>query len=344
VVSPQPNLTTEFFTEKHCSTSDEFIAALSPRRSEYKSTMPRGWIFRGQADNSHPLTPTALRSESKALLTSPDRQITTNKEQIFFERQVLKDFLKIADSIGLNLPEDTQTLRSWLNLSPAHIKTWPISQVLSLMGLAQHHGLPTRLLDWSRHPLKAAWFAAAEAAQSEDKSGLLCVWALSLELLELIDEGPKPFTVVTTPTASNSNLRAQEGLFTLGKGINADNEPVNRLPFDQLLKEEFQRCELKAAGVWFHRVTLPRAEAEQLEFDLALEGITRAALFPDFSGVVGTLRDRDRWMRKGGPGYSRLEANLGAFAVSYKRVLPLRYPKPDPTIKAEATGDSADAS
>ena len=128
------------------------------------------------------------------------------------ERQVLKDFLKIADSIGLNLPEDTQTLRWWLNLGADRVQVWPVTEVLSLMGLAQHHGLPTRLLDWSRHPLKAAWFAASEAAQSDDKSGLLCVWALSLELLEMVEDGPKPFTVVSTPTATNS-ARAGRALY-----------------------------------------------------------------------------------------------------------------------------------
>jgi FRG domain-containing protein len=67
----------------------------------------------------------------------------------------------------------------------ARIKEWPPNEVLSLMALAQHHGIPTRLLDWSRHPLKAAWFAASEASESLEKEGLLSVWALSVELLDM---------------------------------------------------------------------------------------------------------------------------------------------------------------
>jgi hypothetical protein len=308
----------KFFSEKHCVSSAEFIAALSLRSSSFKSALPRGWIFRGQANNDHPLIPSALRSEAQKTIEEWSAAKPNNKNQILYERQVLKDFLKVADSIGLNLPEDTQKLRIWLNRGAQHICVWPVDEVLSLMGLAQHHGLPTRLLDWSRHPLKAAWFAAAEAAQFNDKNGLLCVWALSVELLEMIDEGPKPFIVVTTPAASNSNLRAQEGLFTLAKHVRPDDDLVNRLPFDQLLRTEFDRVKLVSQAPWFHKITLPLACAEELEFDLALEGITRAKLFPDFGGVARTIKDTERWMRKGGPGQRRLDEHLESFAIVYK--------------------------
>jgi hypothetical protein len=107
----------------------------------------------------------------------------------------------------------------------------------------------------------------------------------------MLRDEPKPFTVINAPSATNSNLRAQEGLFTLAKHIVADDSPIDRTRFDDLLRASFEKYKVKAPGPWFHRVTLPRVQADQLAFDLELEGINRATLFPDFYGVVGAIKD-----------------------------------------------------
>jgi len=308
---------------QHCETPSEFIAALSPRGDAYRSMLPRAWVFRGHANDTYSLTPAALRHESKALAEFAFHPLRNNREQAEAEREVLTDFLKISDSIGLHLPEDTQTLRRWLENRPK-MKVWPPNELLSLMALAQHHGIPTRLLDWSRHPLKAAWFAANEAAQSTDKTARLSVWALSVEMLDMIGDEPKPFTVITAPSATNSNLRAQEGLFTLTKHIAVDESPVDRTPFDELLRTAFQKYRVTGPSPWFHRITLPRAIAEDLEFDLALEGVTRATLFPDFYGVVQSMRDFIRWGENNGPRTRRIEKHIDTFFFSHRSTV--RFP------------------
>jgi hypothetical protein len=77
----------------------------------------------------------------------------------------------------LPLPEDSQQLRkelvilSGVDASTEFAKRlsdgtamWPPDQLLSLLALAQHHGLPTRLMDWSVNAYIAAYFAASKAA------------------------------------------------------------------------------------------------------------------------------------------------------------------------------------
>lgn len=311
-------------TTTHCETAGDFIAALSPRAPTYRSAFPGGWIFRGHGDDTFPLVPSALRDESKELLELTLSQIGNTKEQQWSEHRVLADFLNVSDSIGLYIPEDTQKLRRSFEFGAERPALWPPDEVLSLMALAQHHGVPTRLLDWSRHPLKAALFAASGALKAKDKSGRLSVWALSIEKFEMLGGGPpKPFTVITAPSATNSNLRAQEGVFTLALHVKIDESPVDRTPFDEILRAWVARYRVQALGVWFHHLTLPRTEADQLSYDLALEGITRARLFPDFYGVVKAMRDAARWHADGGPGAKRAKEQLESSSMTYQTTVNL---------------------
>jgi hypothetical protein len=186
--------------------------------------------------------------------------------------------------------------------------------------------------------LKAALFAARSASYNPTQSGLLSVWAFSVGVFGMLN-AETPFTVVTAPAATNSNLRAQEGLFTLAKHIKRDQSPVDRRPFDELLRAFSEENELKVVGAaryWFHRITLPQRLSHQLLYDLALEGITEATLHPDFYGVVRAMKDAVRWT-KCGPGKERIEGYIKDFSISHKTtidqtelMLRLRPPPPAP--------------
>jgi hypothetical protein len=300
----------EFVKTTLCTTVDDFLNALSRRGNAFRSFLPGRWIFRGHEDDeTYELLPSALRDGSQQVVDLSLFPIVNNKDQRYGEIRVLADFFERSDAIGLNLPEDTQALRRFFDEARhSEADIWPRDEVLSLMALARHHGLPARLLDWSRHPLKAALFAGHRAARNSDQLGSLSVWAFSLDMLELTKGmateslEPPPFTVITAPSASNSNLHAQEGVFTLGQRIIDYDTPIDRTPFDELLSAWAERNRVTSTQPWFHRITLPRSEAKQLCYELAYEGITQATLFPNFYGVVRTMTDMSHWYSPGGPG------------------------------------------
>ena len=120
------------------ATVAELIRFVEQELGQYDS--PAGWIYRGQREASWALTPKVFR----------DRLPANKATEVF----ILIEFKRRA--------------RPHLAQEPRNDWEW--------LSIGQHHGLPTRLLDWTSNPLAAAYFAVEEDSGEDDSA----VWCSSI--------------------------------------------------------------------------------------------------------------------------------------------------------------------
>jgi hypothetical protein len=158
------------------------VTTVADFHERVKSTRDFHPVFRGEDSSGYELRPKYGRAMLQNRLNS------ANMEKIIF-----REFKRTGVAHASYEPKDEW---DWL-------------------ALAQHHGLSTRLLDWSENPLVAAYFATMAYTSSDDA----VIYVFDKYELDGPDVLMSPFDIASDyifrPRHTAARISAQSGVFTV---------------------------------------------------------------------------------------------------------------------------------
>jgi type I restriction-modification system DNA methylase subunit len=202
-------------------------------------------VFRGMSDAQWELKPSLSRMKC------------SEEDLVVIEQKIFDQFKQQA------LP--------YLDFTPRNEWEW--------LALAQHHGLPTRLLDWTVNPLIALYFSVEnESSKADsvvylylDNSGPVDIYKQDEER-QFLYQNPleipsNPSSPRYIPAHLNQRIVAQSGLFTV--------HPNPNKPF---VSEQI------------HKIVIPQKLRSKLKQQLYLYGIHEGTIYPGLDGLSRQIK------------------------------------------------------
>ncbi len=299
--------------------------ALLPSSRRNKNVRLRSLVGRKKAWIEEILSQSLTSRVTDAMPSDLDKRFIEKLAQDVAELEIIKEFVEIADRVGHPVPDADEVsffddqrifteIRKQINTRLKHenfsINDWFAGYGVNLpihskvVALAQHHGIPTKFLDWTTNPLVAAFFAGEEVEANKQSKGNIAVWAMRRDIVEMT------YLKIIQPRRSDLNyLHAQSGLFVYIEEFSTNAIPNphrviagteffmehGRWPSFEDIVAEIINFSMDCKESWFRKLTLPQIEVGTLMKLLWQQGITRAHLMPTYDNVTKALEMKARW-------------------------------------------------
>jgi hypothetical protein len=201
------------------------------------------------------------------------------KLETTFHRQNRRDLIRFAQNEVLELRKHlTASLNRTFNLLNN-------DDYSDLIYIAQHHGFPTPLLDWTDSPFVASFFAFHKLPK-ESKSGYVRIFAFDKvswikdvgTTFNNIDEPSPCLSPMTITSMNNSRALPQQSLVTFSNISN----------IEAFIKHHEKRNGKKYLTVY----DIPYKDRNNAMRDLEIMGITAASLFVGLDGICSALKEK----------------------------------------------------
>jgi len=197
-------------------------------------------IYRGVPKSSYELIPSVGR-----LLPTYEKNGLSKKDLLRDERISFNEFYEHSIALTDKIPRNK----------------WEV------LALAQHHGLPTRLLDWTRNVLVALYFAV-EKSYDEDSAVFAYKGDTKVHVPEDNEDPLKhPDFVAYSPPHISPRITAQAGLFTLHPRpfVAFDHDKITKIVISAKIRKSIKRT-------------------------LSVYGVHPGSIFPDLEGLTQWLK------------------------------------------------------